>query len=197
MLVLLSSLFVKYFGLVSFWVLILWFIFRVFYLVAVSLWIAVAVGARRLKHEVLHQSAGNVWALLTAQAVKMLSVPLWLRCGDDFVSEWQMLCTWWQIFGPQKQADWFTASVSCCFSPAVPHLHRLPSDISDIPEVPVCLPPPHRESRQCSTSPLRSCWPEIALVGLRLRNAPSHWWSSTSCSGVCFWLHAGTEGQGE
>lgn len=29
----------------------------------------------------------NVQALLTAQAVKMLSVPLWLRCGDDFVSQ--------------------------------------------------------------------------------------------------------------
>lgn len=115
---------------------------------------------------------------------------------------WRWLCLWMTnvvhvMASPWKQAGWFTASVSPCFSPALSHPHCLPSDLSDIPEVPVCLPSPHRESRQCGTSPLRSCWPEIALMGLRLRNAPSHRWSSTSCSGVCFWMHAGTEGQGE
>lgn len=47
--VLLPGLFVKCFGLVSLWVCALWFIFKVFYLVAVSLWIAVAVRTCRVK----------------------------------------------------------------------------------------------------------------------------------------------------
>lgn len=85
--VLLPGLFVTCFGLVSLWVYAFWFIFKIFYLVAVSLSIAVAVRMCRIKAWGFAPEH-NVQLLPTTQPMKMFGVPFWLLYADDCL--WMM-----------------------------------------------------------------------------------------------------------